>query len=301
MKFLNLLALCLLSVGTFAQKAYLLKQNFPIGKKYDFSLVSDQIINQKIGDQKISSTQTIGTDYTFDIRNGEDSDKDIEVIYGRIFMKSSAMENGISMDSEDQDTTKLNPFKGIKGATFNMVMAADGTVKSLTGVDQMLNNMASKMSKDTAMVNRIKAQLSMQFNTVSMTQTMEASLKIYPEKPVKIGESWTISSKIKMTMPIETTTKYTLKEVKDGVAYLLVSGTLVSKGSFETMGNKMETDLSGTNSGDAELDIKTGLILKSHIRTEMIGKMKAMGQDIDFELQGINKVIGKEIAGKKFN
>ena len=301
MKFLNLLALCLLSVCTFAQKAYLLKQNFPIGKKYDFSFVSDQIINQKIGDQKISSTQTIGTDYTFDIRNGESSDKDIEVIYGRIFMKSSAMGNGISMDSDDQDTTKLNPFKGIKGATFNMVMAADGTVKSLTGVDQMLNNMASKMSKDTAMVNRIKAQLSTQFNTGSMTQTMEASLKIYPEKPVKIGESWTISSKIKMTMPIETTTKYTLKEVKDGVAYLLVSGTLVSKGSFETMGNKMETDLSGTNSGDAELDVKTGLILKSHIRTEMIGKMKAMGQDIDFELQGINKVIGKEIAGKKFN
>jgi hypothetical protein len=102
-------------------------------------------------------------------------------------------------------------------------------------------------------------------------------------------------------MPIETSTKYTLKEVKDGIAYLQVSGSLTSKGSFETMGNKMETDLSGTNSGDAELDIKSGLILKSHIRTELIGKMKAMGQDIDFELQGINKVVGKEIAGAKFN
>jgi hypothetical protein len=146
MKFINVVALCLISISAFAQKSYLLKQNFPIGKKYDFSFVSDQIINQKIGEEKVNSTQTIGTDYTFDVRNGENTDKNIEVIYGRIFMKSSAMGNGMSMDSEDQDTTKVNPFKGIKGATFNMVMAADGTVKSLTGVDQMLSNMASKMS-----------------------------------------------------------------------------------------------------------------------------------------------------------
>lgn len=301
MKFIKVLALSLISISAFAQKSYVLKQNFPIGKKYDFSFVSDQIINQKIGEQKINSTQTIGTDYTFDVRNGENTDKNIEVIYGRIFMKSSAMGNGMSMDSEDQDTTKVNPFKGIKGATFNMVMAPDGTVKSLTGVDQMLNSMASKMSKDTAMVNNIKMQLSKQFNAASLTQTMETSLKIYPEKAIKIGESWVINSQSKLMMPIETSTKYTLKEVKDGIAYLHVSGSLTSKGSFETMGNKMETDLSGTNSGDAELDIKSGLILKSHIRTELIGKMKAMGQDIDFELQGINKVVGKEIAGARFN
>ncbi|SES25033.1 DUF6263 family protein [Pedobacter rhizosphaerae] len=301
MKFIKVLALSLISISAFAQKSYVLKQNFPIGKKYDFSFVSDQIINQKIGEEKINSTQTIGTDYTFDVRNGENTDKNIEVIYGRIFMKSSAMGNGMSMDSEDQDTTKVNPFKGIKGATFNMVMAPDGTVKSLTGVDQMLNSMASKMSKDTAMVNNIKMQLSKQFNAASLTQTMETSLKIYPEKAIKIGESWVINSQSKLMMPIETSTKYTLKEVKDGIAYLKVSGSLTSKGSFETMGNKMETDLSGTNSGDAELDIKSGLILKSHIRTELIGKMKAMGQDIDFELQGINKVVGKEIAGARFN
>jgi hypothetical protein len=151
------------------------------------------------------------------------------------------------------------------------------------------------------MVNRSKGQLSKQFNAASLTQTMEASLKIYPEKAIKVGESWVINTQSKLMMPIETSTKYTLKEVKDGIAYLQVSGSLTSKGSFETMGNKMETDLNGTNSGDAELDIKSGLILKSHIRTELIGKMKAMGQDIDFELQGINKVVGKEIAGAKFN
>lgn len=289
------LSVLLVSVSAIAQKAYTLKQNFPIGKKYDFSMISDQVINQEVAGQKISLNQNIGTDYTFSIRNGDNLEKDIEVVYNRIFMKSSANGNVMAMDSDDQDSTKQNPFIGLKGASFTMTMAADGSIKSLTGIDRMLNNMASKMSKDSATIQTVKAALSKQFNSEGMKQTMESSLRIYPEKPVKVGESWTVDTKMQMTMPIETITKYTLKEVKDGIAYLNINGTLVSKGNFQAMGNEMETNLTGTNTGDAQLDIKTGLILNSHLRVELIGTMQSMGQDIKFELQGINKIVGKEV------
>lgn len=289
------LYLLALSVNAFAQKSFTLKQNLPIGKKYDFNMISDQIITQKIGDQKILLNQNIGTDYTFSIKNGDNLEKDIEVIYNRIFMKSSAGKNIMQMDSDDQDTTKQNPFSGLKGASFTMTMTSDGSVKSINGLDQMLNSIAAKMTTDTALINTMKIQLAKQFNSESMKQTMESSLKIYPAKPVKIGDSWTVDTKMQMTMPIETITRYTLKEVKDGIAYLNINGTLLSKGAFETMGNKMETDLTGTNNGDAELDIKTGLILDSHLRIEMSGTMQSVGQKIDFDLQGINKIKGKEI------
>ncbi|WP_316798720.1 DUF6263 family protein [Pedobacter frigidisoli] len=293
--FLTVLYTLTISVSCFAQKSFTLKQNLPIGKKYDFNMLSDQIITQQIGDKKILLNQNIGTDYTFSIKNGDNLEKDIEVIYNRIFMKSSAGGNVMQMDSDDQDTTKQNPFSGLKGAFFTMTMTSDGSVKSINGLDQMLNSIADKMTKDTALVNSIKTQLAKQFNSEAMKQTMESSLKIYPEKPVKIGDSWTVDTKMQMTMPIETITKYTLKEVKDGIAYLNINGSLISKGAFETMGNKMETDLTGTNNGDAELDVKTGLILDSHLRIEMSGTMQSMGQKINFDLQGINKIKGKAI------
>lgn len=294
-KLLVVIAFLLLSGSVSAQRKYTLRQNLPIGKKYDFSMVSDQIIKQEVSGQKINISQNIGTDYTFDIRNGEELNKEIDVVYNRIFMKSSAMGNTMTMDSDDADTTKQNPFKGIKGASFRMVMQPNGSIKSLTGIDAMLISMASKMSKDSVVINNLKASLAKQFNAEGMKQTMESSLKIYPDQPVKIGDSWTVDTKMQMTMPIETITKYTLKEVKNGVAYLTISGTLISKGDFETMGNKLQTDLTGTNNGDAELDIQSGLILKSHLRMEMTGIMTAMGQKINFELQGINKIVGKEI------
>ncbi len=293
-KILPIVTLVLLGFSAEAQKSYVLKQNFPIGKTYDFTLISDQIINQQMAGKKLSLSQNIGTAYSFDIQNGEGLEKDIEVTYKHIFMKSKGMGNQLEMDSDDADTTKENSFRGLKGATFHMVMLPDGSIRSLTGIDQMVTKMVSKMKTDSAKAANIKASLSQQFNAESMKQTMESSLKIYPAKAVKIGDSWTVDTKMQLTMPVETITKYTLTAVKDNVAFLNINGTLLSKGTFQSMGNKIDTDLTGTNVGDAELDLKTGLILKSHLRMELSGKMQIGGQNIDFELQGINKIVGKE-------
>ena len=285
----------LISISSFAQKTYVLRQNYPTGYRYDFSISSDQIINQKISGQNVHLTQNIGTDYTFDITEGHNGEKDVKVTYNRVFMKSVAMGTTMSYNSDEQDSTRKNPFSGLKGASFFMTVTPNGEIKTVAGIDKMLDNMASKMSTDTSQVKQIKNALSKQFSSEVVKQTMESSFKIYPERAVKIGDSWTVDTKLQMSMPIETITEYTLKEVKDGIAILSVKGELVSKGNFEAMGNKMETDLKGTNSGETSIDIKTGIVLNSHLRIELYGKMKSMGQDIDFDMQGINKIVGKEV------
>jgi predicted secreted protein len=295
MRILATIICSLISISSFAQKTYVLRQNYPTGYRYDFSINSDQIINQKIGGQEVHLTQNIGTDYTFDITEGHNGEKDVKVTYNRIFMKSVAMGTTMTYNSDEQDSTKENPFSGLKGASFFMTVTPDGGIKTVAGIDKMLDNMASKMTTDTGQVKQIKNALSKQFSEEVVKQTMESSFKIYPERAVKIGDSWTVDTKLQMSMPIETITEYTLKEVKDGIAILNVKGELVSKGSFEAMGNKMETDLKGTNSGETSIDIKTGIVLNSHLRIELYGKMKSMGQDIDFEMQGINKILGKEV------
>ena len=250
MRVLATIICSLISISGFAQKTYVLRQNYPTGYRYDFSINSDQIINQKIGGRDVHLTQNIGTDYTFDITEGHNGEKDVKVTYNRIFMKSIAMGTTMTYNSDEQDSTKKNPFSGLKGASFFMTVTPDGGIKTVAGIDKMLDNMASKMTTDTSQVKQIKNALSKQFSEEVVKQTMESSFKIYPERAVKIGDSWTVDTKLQMSMPIETITEYTLKEVKDGIAILSVKGALVSKGSFEAMGNKMETDLKGTNSGE---------------------------------------------------
>ncbi|RZL46631.1 MAG: hypothetical protein EOP00_14410 [Pedobacter sp.] len=294
-KIITLLVSCLISINGFAQQTYQLKQNYPVGKKYDYVLNSDQIITQKVDGKEVSYVQNVGTEYNFDISEAKAADKNIKVTYKRLTIKSVGAGNELILDSEKEEAGKKNPFGGLKNATFTMVMAPNGTIKQVSGIDKMVNDMAAKIAADTTQLNQIKISLSKQFNDVVIKQTMESSLKIFPDKAVKIGESWTIGSKVQITMPIESSTVYTLKEIKDGLATLSIKGTLSSKGEFESLGSKMQTDLKGMNVGDAQVDLKTGMILSSHTRLELYGKMKAGEQAIDFELEGINKVTGKEV------
>ncbi|PWS27732.1 hypothetical protein DHW03_09135 [Pedobacter yonginense] len=295
MKIFPTLICFFLITSTFAQKVYVLKQNYPIGKKYDYKLTSNQIIKQKIGDQNINLSQEIGTAYTFDVAANQGGDKTVKVIYDRINMKSTGMGNTLIMDSDQQEPGKPNPFAGLKGASFEMVFGPNGSIKKVNGVEKMLDNMASKMTSDTSQIRAIKASIGKQFSADGMKQTMESSFKVYPDKPVKIGDSWTVDTKMQMTMPVETITTYTLKLVKDGIAFLNVKGNLISKGGFDSMGTNIETDLKGTNSGDMQIDLQTGVILSSYLRLELYGTMKAKNQNIDFEMEGINQITGKAI------
>lgn len=295
MKFLISFFCFSVSISAFAQKTYLLKQDYPVGKKYDYSINSDQIINQKLSGKNISYVQNVGTDYSFDITSAKGLDKSIKVTYKRITIKSVGMGNELILDSDKEETGKQNPFAGLKNSGFDMVLSPNGSIKSVSGIEAMVDHMAAKISTDTAQINQVKLSLSKQFNTEVIRQTLESSMRIYPDKAVKVGDSWVVNSKMKITMPIESTTTYTLKEIKDGVAILDIKATLISKGDFDSMGNKMQTDLKGMNIGDAQIDLKTGMILSSHTRIELYGKMKAIDQDIDFDMEGINKISGKAV------
>ncbi|WP_316830633.1 DUF6263 family protein [Pedobacter aquatilis] len=282
------------SISTFAQKTYLLKQDYPVGKKYSYTINSDQIITQKIGGKETNYIQNVGTDYTFDITSAKGLDKTVKVIYKRLTIKSVGMGNELILDSDKDEAGKLNPFSGLKNASFSMLLAPNGAVKSVSGLEKMVDSIASKMTTDTTQLRQVKLSLSKQFNAEVIRQTMESSLKIFPDKAVKVGESWIVNTKTTIAMPIETTTTYTLKEIKDNIAILSIKGSLMSKGDFESLGNKMQTDLKGMNFGDAQVDIKTGIILNSHTRIELYGKMKATDQETEFDMEGINKITGKE-------
>ncbi|WP_316737911.1 DUF6263 family protein [Pedobacter aquatilis] len=295
MKRLTTVIFFLIATSAFAQKTYLLKQAFPVGKKYAYTINSDQIIGQKAGGKESSFIQNVGTDYTFEITEAKALDKNVKVVYNRIKIKSAGMGNELTLDSEIEEVGKPNPFSGLKNASFNMLIAPNGTIKSVSGVEKMVSDMVSKMTTDSAQIKSLKASLAKQFNAEVIKQTMESALKIFPDKPVKVGDSWTILSKMNITMPIESTISYTLKEIKGNVAILTIKGNLISKGEFEVLGSKTQTDLKGINMGDAQVELTTGMILSAHTRLELYGKMNSAGSESDFDLEGITKITGKEV------
>jgi hypothetical protein len=119
---------------------------------------------RKLAVSDVHLTQNIGTDYTFDITEGHNGEKDVKVTYNKIFMKSVGMGNTMIFNSDDQDSTKKIHFSGLKGASFYMIVTPNGAIKSVAGIDIMLDKMAAKMTTDTSQVKQIKDALSKQFS-----------------------------------------------------------------------------------------------------------------------------------------
>lgn len=281
--------------ATFAQKAITLQQNFQPGKKYGYAMSYDQNIGQNIMGQDLTMKQIMKIDYSFDISTATAPDKNVKVTYNKIYSLSDAMGASTEYDSEKDNGTENNPLSALKGASFNMVITPKGTVKSVSGVEKMLNDMAEKSSKDSSTISKIKEALNKQFGPEAIKASMEAALKIYPEKPVKPGESWIVETELKNILPIKMKTTYTLKEVKENKAYVSVTGILNAVGPVEIMGFTMQTNLNGNNNGDMVIDVKSGLALDSDMKIIIGGTMTAMGQEIKMKIDGQNKINGKEL------
>ncbi|MCO4293270.1 DUF6263 family protein [Solitalea sp. MAHUQ-68] len=281
--------------NSFAQKAITLKQNFTAGKKYSYEMNVDQNINQEIMGQQIDMKQLLNITYSFEVTKGIVPDKNINVVYDKVYSLTEAMGASTEFDSAKDDGTGNNPLSTLKGSGFSMVVSPKGEVKSVTGAEKMIDQMARKTSSDSSAIVKVKEALSKQFGNEALKSTMEASLKIYPDKPVKVGESWLIESAVKSILPMSIKSTYTLNEVKDNKAYVSITSAITAKGPAEIMGLTLQTNLAGQNNGNMVIDIKTGVALDYTVKTDIGGTMSAMGQTIKMKINGDNKVNGKEL------
>ncbi|UKJ08083.1 DUF6263 family protein [Solitalea lacus] len=279
----------------FAQKAIILKQNFQVGKKYSYAMLLNQNINQDIMGQKIDLKQVMDMTYSFAVNKTQGDNKDIKVVYEKVYSLTEAMGNSNEYDSSKDDGTSKNPLSAMKGAGFNMLLSSKGEVKSVTGVDKMIDAMIQKVSSDSATAQTLKETLKKQFGNEAIKTSMENALKIYPDHPVKIGDSWEVQTEVKAALPMTMKTVYTLKELKNNKAIIGISGTIGANGPAEIMGFSMQTNLTGTNIGDMIVDVKSGLPLTSNIKLNINGTLNAMGQDIKMKIEGENKISAKEL------
>ena len=270
----------------------MLKQNFSVGKTYEFNVTSDQILDQEEPSQNQSLNQHIGTRYLFQTLSDSAEYKLIKVVYKQIVLRSSTKGSEVDYNSDLDTLGRRAKFGNLRNESFTMVFSPDGSVKSTAGLDQIVTHLAVKMAADSTEIPYYQNNLSKQFNADVIRETLESSFRVYPGKPVKVGDSWTIDTKIQMSIPVENKTTYTLKEVKSGKATLTVRGTLLSKGAFVVAGKNTQTDLKGSNTGELILDLNTGAIISSHLRVDFFGKIDGK---YNFEMEAINEITGREL------
>jgi molybdopterin-binding protein len=122
---------------------------------------------------------------------------------------------------------------------------------------------------------------------------------IVPDSAVQVGDSWTRQYLEKGEIGLATSVTYSLEKVVDSIAYISALGIITADISVRNMLQpSANADLHGKMKGNYDVDMASGLVLKSNVETSAEGFMVVMGKSIPIEIKNTSRVEGKIIKEK---
>ncbi len=240
----------------------MLKFNFEKGKGYDYEMMTS--MDQEVLGQTIQMDMSVY--YSMYVTNDDGKNKTITSSIDRFKMKM-----GIGGFNLDIDTDKPLPslgktedgkdpmkilnslFGAIKGQKFTMKVGAEGKVQEVTGFENMAKTIVDSMGVDEAKRQEMMQQFNQQFNAEKIKSQFERSWYIFPNKEVKIGDSWNKNSQIEGELGGSYSSTYKVTDIEGDMV------TLAEVTRIESSQGKM--NLKGDIKGTIVVDSRLGLVV----------------------------------------
>lgn len=271
---LAILALC--GVGTAAVR---LEFKLDKGKTYYQKTVMDQKITQTIMDQQQTIDQSIGSGMKLDVLE-VDGQGNMRIRYTYLWSRFKSTNPMLRQDYDSARKTPVPPgaegFAALIGQGYVMDMSPGGKVLKIEGAKELREAVLQKLpaGAETAPTMQI---LNAFLDERSIKEMTEASMAIYPDKPVEQGDSWEEKAVLTVGFPVLTESKWTLRERAGGLATIGEVSSVRSNPDappIDAGGMKMKADLTGTQEGVLLVDEKTGLITSNKARQNIKGALK---------------------------
>ena len=273
-----------------ASASKLLKFNLEKGKGYEYEMVWD--LNQEVMNQGIKMDVTAG--YSMDIIEDDGKIKTLSAVYNDFKMNMQVMGIEINIDTNkpspdvDMEDAKSNPsalmnklLSSIKGKKFNMKVNEQGEVMEVTGFEQIAKDMVDSLGMPEEYKEKMEATAKDQFNGDDIKKQFSQMFYIFPNKDVKVGDSWKTNYATGGKMPAKYNNTYTVKEIEGDIV------TLDAKTTIETENETIKLD--GNQTGKLLVDSKTGLVVNADFEQDI--KASVGGQSMT--IKGKGRIKGK--------
>lgn len=275
-----------------ATSSKMLRFNFEKGKGYDY----ETIMNLDF----VSGNDTRQTDmtvyYSLLVTEDYDSVKTIQAKYERFKMSLDIAGLNIMIDSDNPVSTggnkteaseimsMMNQFFGaIKQQKFTLKVNAEGSITEITGFDEMAASIADSLGLQGASREQMLQAFSKRFNGDAVKEQMERFLFIFPDKEVKVGDSWTKSSSQKGLMDAKYNSVYKVTDIE---------GDMVTLEELTTINAAHpQTALTGNIKGELIIDSRTGLV----VNADQDIKANTKEKGVEVKITGKTKVKGKAL------
>jgi len=255
------LALCVSAI-TVAQKSVLIRYQPKVGTTLMNKMDADMNITIKAGEQNIVTKMMMSFDMSYHTKARNKDVNTIDMVFEKITMDINNPIMSGSYNSDNKEETDpfalkiAESFKGVLDKPVPMKITTQGAFAEPIDILKIFPQIPASKA------NELKEQMSNQFIQ-------------FPDKKVKVGESWTMSTTMNQVGNLEYT--YTLVGIEKQRLLLTVEGKMLESETVKT--------LTANISGDVVLDKKTGETLESNIVMDMDMQMEAQGNTMDMNMK----------------
>ena len=273
-----------------ATSSKLLKFNFEKGKGYDYEMITN--MDQEIMGQAIQ--MDMAAYYSMDVSEDDGNMKTITSTIDRFKMKMGVMGFNIDVDTEKpnpslgitedgKDPMKMlnSIFGAIKGRKFTMKVDEEGKVQEVTGFENMAKIIVDSIGLGEDEKLEMIKKFDGQFNAKNMQGQFDRFLYIFPNKEVKVGDTWQKKSEVSGPAAGKYNSTYKVTDIEGDMV------TLAERTKMESEEEKVK--MKGNITGSIVVDSKTGLIVSADQEMNITTETNGMSM----EMKGKTKIKGK--------
>jgi hypothetical protein len=256
-----------------AQKSVQLKYKVTQGDQYSYEMKMDQDIVFQASGQTMTLDQVIEFYMTSSIAKVSDSIT-IESKINRVVMNQKIFGMDMKYDS-DVPATDQNP------------MAA----KIAEAMGGLINKGYSMVMDDYGNVGKVDVSQVTDNEDLANNLGSGANFAVYPEKSVSVGDSWEKDIEPIKTSDMKFHAKYTVLKLSGSEAVLKFDGTITANKIDDV---DVDMNLSGTQSGEITVDVKTGWLIKSEVEQELKLDIEQNGAKFPATISGVITTTSKK-------
>lgn len=253
---------------------------------YRYSIKNNIALRQEIDEEKaISINQNMTLTNAYRVLAVKPERKTVSVTYERITMSSGNQLFSLDYDSENDNGTDpmYEDLRNLIDKDFKMVISSSGAVLESEPVRKAKNETTLAGSFDDSSIRKIMLHV----------------LQVYPGKEVAEGDEWerTYATSVGFANVL-VRNRYRLVSIKEGVAHVELQGRVNTLEPVQTQNSNMQ--LKGLQSGEMDIDVKSGLVLNGKISQQLEGNMNITGENtpvnIESDIYILGTVVKNELA-----
>lgn len=289
--------LLMLFVGLAASAQTQLGLNLKEGETYKQITNYTSKIKQEVMGQSIDMEMLVSGNMNFKVVGIQGDAYQMQAEYDQLKLSMKMPQMSMEVSSESGADDHLSRMLAeMKNKPFDLVMQKNGQITEVKNVESLWESAFGQFDDiSEAEREQIKAQVMQAYGPDAMKGNIEMVSAIFPDEPVKEGDSWQITTALKAGMAGDVNSTYTLERLDESEAVLLGDGKFKSDAdnSIETNGMEMTYDMEGSMNSQIVIDLETGWIKSANIDQNFKGLTKVepsaqlpQGMEIPIEVVG---------------